>query len=183
MTLREIFDFGVGGSKDLKKIIEVLDANSDYCLIGGMALNCYVDPVYTADADFALAVKDIDAVKAALLAAGMEIKENKHNLSVYSPGSKLIVHITTDEQYQQFPARAESKCLFDDEISVKVASLVDLTQGKIWAFQDSCRRLTKRTKDRLDLQRIGINYPDLMPLLPEAIQQEIKIDAEHDLSM
>ena len=59
-----------------------------------------------------------------------------------APGSQLRIQFTTDELYQAFPARSmEAEVL---GIRVKVACLEDVTQGKLWAYGDSSRRLSKR---------------------------------------
>jgi hypothetical protein len=55
-----------------------------------------------------------------------------------------------------------------------VAALPDLLQGKIWAWEDPQRRLSKRKKDELDLIRIGEGYPEMRSLLPTAILQQIE---------
>jgi len=170
MTHREIFDIGVGGSGAIKQIIDILAANGEYCLIGGMAINCYCSPLYTADSDFAIASSNKDAVKAAMKEAGMKVKAGRYYMSVFIPNSKLTIHITTDERYKDFGKRAEEKMIFE-EFPVKVASLEDLVKGKTWCFEDPCRKLEKRLKDQLDLVRMGTNYPELMKQLPKEIQE------------
>jgi len=57
---------------------------------------------------------------------------------------------------------------------VPVASLEDVLQGKIWAWSDRERRLSKRKKDELDLIRIGEAYPKLHELLPKEIAEQLK---------
>lgn len=54
MTAREIYDLTLrGGGGDFQATVELLERLSvPWCLIGGLAVNAYVEPVYTADADF-----------------------------------------------------------------------------------------------------------------------------------
>ena len=173
MTHREIFEAGVGGSGAIKLVIDILDANGEYCLIDGMAINCYVEPVYTEDTDFAIAFDSKDAIKEALKRAGIKVKENRYDMSVFVPESKLTIHITTDVRYKDFGKNAREHLLFD-EFQVKVASLKDLIKAKTWCLEDSYRKASKHFKDQADLCRIGENYPELQELLPESIRKVLK---------
>ena len=40
-----------GGSSDFAQVVAILNASGPWCLIGGLAVNCYAEPVYTVDAD------------------------------------------------------------------------------------------------------------------------------------
>jgi hypothetical protein len=46
-------------------------------------------------------------------------------------------------------------------VRVKVACREDVTQGKLWAYGDPRRRLSKRKKCELDLVRLDEAYPEL----------------------
>ena len=39
-----------GGATDFARLIAVCEAMGPYCVIGGLAVNCFVEPVYTLDA-------------------------------------------------------------------------------------------------------------------------------------
>ena len=39
-----------GGATDFARMIAACEALGPYCLIGGLAVNCFVEPVYTLDA-------------------------------------------------------------------------------------------------------------------------------------
>lgn len=43
-----------GGSTDFARLIDACEPFRPYCLIGGLAVNCYVEPVYTLDANLVL---------------------------------------------------------------------------------------------------------------------------------
>jgi hypothetical protein len=58
-------------------------------------------------------------------------------------------------------------------VKVRVACLEDITQGKLWAFGDSNRRLSKRKKDELDLIRLAEAYPALKALDPKELQDQL----------
>ena len=53
---------------------------------------------------------------------------------------------------------------------MKVASLENVLQGKIWAYLDKERRASKRQKDLADIFRIIEKYPTLKKLLPKKIK-------------
>ncbi len=57
--------------------------------------------------------------------------------------------------------------------SIPVASLEDIVRGKVWAWQDEQRGSTKRKKDELDLMRIAEAYPQLRPLMPAQIVEQL----------
>ena len=52
MTAAEAYELtSQGGATDFARMVEVCESSGLYCLIGGLAVNCYVEPVYTLDAD------------------------------------------------------------------------------------------------------------------------------------
>jgi hypothetical protein len=55
-----------------------------------------------------------------------------------------------------------------------VADLKDIVQGKVWAWGDGQRRLSKRKKDELDLIRIGEAYPEMRPDMPREIVSQLE---------
>ena len=55
MTAAEIYESVTnGGSSDFAELVTVLNRNEPWCLIGGLAVNCYVEPVYTVDVDLVM---------------------------------------------------------------------------------------------------------------------------------
>ena len=54
---------------------------------------------------------------------------------------------------------------------MKVACREDVTQGKLWAYADPRRRLTKRKKDELDLIRLAEAYPELKSLYSSELRE------------
>jgi hypothetical protein len=62
MKLNEIYDGVVAeGSSALAEVIAALEqAGMRYAVIGGLAVNAYVEPVFTADADIVIALHDVD---------------------------------------------------------------------------------------------------------------------------
>lgn len=174
MTHREIFDSAVGGSGALKQIIDILAVNVDYCLIGGTAINYYVEPIYTGEVNFVISPNDKIKILKALQGAGIDFKDDDTCISIPVPKtSRLTIYINTDSRYQGFMANTHAGLLFD-EFKVQLAALEDLIQGKIWSLEDSCRKVSKQFKDQADLCRIVENYPKLIKLLPIYLQEIIK---------
>jgi hypothetical protein len=67
MTAEEVFESVTnGGASDFAVAVEILSRFGPWCLIGGLAVNCYVEPVYTVDADFAISAWKMSQVQAAL---------------------------------------------------------------------------------------------------------------------
>ncbi len=171
MTAAKAFESISGSGDDLQQVVAVCDALRDYCLIGGLAVNCYVEPVYTMDADFALATAHLDTVKQRLAALGFKVEDHPHSLNALRPGSQLSIQFTKDSRYADFHARAEIRETLG--LRLRVASLADLVQAKVWAWSDPKRRLSKRKKDELDLIRVAEKFPQFIPQLPEAIRRQL----------
>lgn len=130
-----------GGGTDFGKVISTCQSLGPYCLIGGLAVNCYVEPVYTLDADLVIIAEHLPALN-----------------------SQLRIQFTTDPRYQDFPLRSSKREVLG--ILVEVACLEDVTQGKLWAYSEPQRRLSKRKKDELDLIRLAEAYPWLKQRYP-----------------
>jgi hypothetical protein len=157
MTAVEVYELTTqGGATDFARLIRICESFGPYCLIGGLAVNCYVEPVYTLDADLVV-------ISSVLRDVMGHLDEQR---------SDLRIQFTTDERYQAFPLRSvEAEVL---GIHVKIACLEDVTQGKLWAYTDPRRRLSKRKKDELDLIRLAEAYPHLQALYPTELRDQIE---------
>lgn len=172
MTADEAFSSISGSGDDFARVVELCEGLGDYCLIGGLAINAHVEPVYTMDADFVLAAAQLPRARAMLADGGFALEDFPHSLNALRAGSQLRIQFTKDARYAAFPARAERREVFGRPL--RVACLADLVQGKIWAWSDPQRRLTKRKKDELDLIRIAEKFPEFLPQLPAAIRQQME---------
>ena len=92
-------------------------------------------------------------------------------LNATTPVSQLRIQFTTDDRYQAFLARSVDAEVLG--VPVKIACLEDVTQGKLWAYGDPRRRLSKRKKDELDLIRLAEAYPELKFLYPAELRDQI----------
>jgi hypothetical protein len=172
MTASEVFESVTGsGSSDFALLASILNAHGPWCLIGGLAVNCYVEPVYTLDADIVVAATKSDSIKQDLAVAGFSIQEFPHSINAQMKGSELRIQLTTDTRYQDFLSDTKVFEVLGEQ--VPVASLSNLVQGKTWAWNDESRRPTKRKKDELDLMRILETYPEWRQLMPEEISKQV----------
>jgi hypothetical protein len=172
MTAAEIYESVTnGGASDFAEIVAMLNRHKPWCLIGGLAVNCFVEPVYTVDADVVIVAANLEQIGRELEAAGFRVKRFEHSMNAQRPSSELNVQFTTDARYQDFLAGAtECEVL---GVQVPVASLEDIVRGKVWAWQDEQRRSTKRKKDELDLMRIAEAHPALRRLIPAEIVKQL----------
>ncbi|MCU1266272.1 MAG: hypothetical protein JWM21_2590 [Acidobacteria bacterium] len=172
MTASEIFESVTGsGSSDFALLVSILNEHGRWCLIGGLAVNCYVEPVYTLDADIVVAVSEVDSIRRDLAGAAFAVKEFPHSINAQMRGSELRIQLTTDSRYQDFLDDTNLMEVLDEQ--VPVASLINIVRGKIWAWSDQTRRSTKRKKDELDLMRMLEAYPELRSSMPEEITKQI----------
>jgi hypothetical protein len=173
VTAAEAYDLTTqGGATDFARLIAACESFGPYCLIGGLAVNCYVEPVYTLDADIVVIASSLAQVSTYLRMQGFKIEEYPHSVNAQAPASELRIQFTTDERYQAFlPRSVEAEVL---GVRVRVACLEDVTRGKLWAYGDSRRRLSKRKKDELDLIRLAETYPDLKSQYPRELQEQLE---------
>ena len=143
MTAEEIYESVTnGGASDFAIVAEILARHGPWCLIGGLAVNCYVEPVYTVDADIVVVAQELEAIADQLAAAGFRIERFAHSLNARKAAGKLNVQFTQDPRYQDFLGRATPREVLGR--MVPVADLKDIVQGKVWAWSDGQRRLSKR---------------------------------------
>ena len=91
-------------------------------------------------------------------------------MNLTSTKSDLRIQLQTDPRYQAFIVRSSTRELMGYQM--RVAALEDVLQGKIWAYSDEQRRMSKRQKDLADIFRLVESYPRLKDLLPESLKTE-----------
>jgi hypothetical protein len=170
MTATEVFESVTGsGSSDFARLVRILNQHEPWCLIGGLAVNCYVEPVYTLDADIVIVSNELERIKPELSDAGFGVQEFPHSLNATMPGSELRIQFSLDPRYQEFLTQTELKEVLGEQ--VPIASLTNIVRGKIWS--DEGRRPTKRKKDELDLMRILEAYPEMREMMPREIDEQV----------
>jgi hypothetical protein len=170
VTEKEFLNGVAKGKFDLiQNLLDILSGNNiSYCIIGGLAVNAYVEPVISLDLDIVITTHDISNFKKSVLHT-FEIKEFPHSIHLYHADSDLRVQIQTDHRYQDFISNANDKHVLG--YLMKVASIEDVLKGKIWTYMDLERRQSKRQKDLADIFRIIESFPNLESLLPHKIRK------------
>ena len=172
MTATEIYESVTnGGASDFAEVVAVLNQYKPWCLIGGLAVNCFVEPVYTTDVDVVVVAANLKPIERELKAAGFRMKQFEHSMNAQRLASKLIVRFTTDAVYQEFLTNVTQEEVLG--VIIPVASVENIIRSKVWAWQDMTRRLSKRKKDELDLIRIAEAHPKLRRLIPEKIVKQL----------
>ena len=157
-----------GQADIVQQFIDLLnEMEINYCVIGGLAVNAYVEPVVSLDLDLVITADSLGKLckKAEEI---FSINRFPHSLNLKSPKSDIRIQLQTDLRYQSFISNAKIKKVMGYEM--KVAALEDVLQGKIWAYSDDQRRKSKRQKDLADIFRLVEAYPGLKDFLPEPIK-------------
>jgi hypothetical protein len=162
------------GQEDiLRLLLDILrETGTAYCVIGGLAVNAYAEPVVSLDLDVVVAAAGVEAVSRAAEGHGLKVQRFEHRLNLTSPRSDLRIQIQTDARYQTFLPRAEERDVLG--YRMKVAALEDVLQGKLWAYQDAQRRPSKRQKDLADILRLAESFPELRSRLPASIRDKLE---------
>lgn len=172
MTEKEFLNNIANGQEDiLQKFIDIMiESKTSYCVIGGLGVNAYVEPVVSLDLDIVVAIEKLDQLKP-LLAKQFTLQEFEHSVNLSSKNSQLRIQLQTDPRYQSFLENSTTKNIMG--YKMKVASLEDILSGKIWAYEDNKRRPSKRQKDLADIARIIETYPHYSQSIPEKIKSKL----------
>ncbi|MEW6102204.1 MAG: nucleotidyl transferase AbiEii/AbiGii toxin family protein [bacterium] len=155
----------------LQGFIDILKKEKiPFCVIGGLGVNAYVEPIVSLDLDVVISLSKIDSL-VEILKKRFNVKKETHSINIASSSSDLRIQIQRDPKYQIFITKASYRNVLGYEMPV--ASVEDILQGKIWAYQDKTRRPSKRKKDLTDIMRLVETYPDLISRLPEEIKKEV----------
>jgi hypothetical protein len=173
MTGKEFLN---GVTRSRRDIVEVLlellkQTNCRYCVIGGLAVNAYAEPVVSLDLDVVVIADRVEALRTAAESMGMKTESFEHSVNLSAEDSDLRIWIQTDPRYQDFLDRAQRRNVLGHEMSV--AGLKDVLQGKAWAYLDHTRRRSKRQKDLADILRLVETHPELAGELPPGIANQL----------
>lgn len=174
MTGKSFLQRVANGQVDVVELLLSLlaETGADYCIIGGLAVNAYAEPVVSLDLDLVVVSERIADLRSAAEAKGMKVQEFAHSVNLSISGSDLRIQVQTDPRYQEFIARGQRRSVLGYEMSV--ASLKDVLCGKVWAYCDATRRRSKRQKDLADIMRLVETHPELMAELPEEVAAELE---------
>jgi hypothetical protein len=172
---KEFINSVANGKLDIiQMVLDILaETGSRYCLIGGLAVNAYVEPVVSLDLDIVAAVEDLEAICKAAKERGFRVERFEHSVNLTSETSDLRIQLQTDPRYQEFISDAEPRDVLG--YKMKVAKLGNVLRGKVWAYMDKERRKSKRQKDLADIFRIIEAYPELEAALPQSLRNDFCI--------
>ena len=166
MLAREFWQRVVRDRADLlPRLLAALDGTR-YCVIGGVAVNAYVEPHITLDFDLVIHADDLAAVEQAL-EGSVTIERFGHSTNISAYDSGMRVQISTDARYEGAIERAGYREVLG--VQMRVAALPDVLQGKIWASMSESRRPRKRQKDLFDIARLLDEHPELRERVPPDI--------------
>lgn len=146
------------------------ESGAPYCVIGGQAVNAYVEPLVSLDLDLAIAAPDLARLLPSL-GYEFDIERFEHSVKLSAPNSDLRVQFQLDPRYADFVARREIRSVLGH--ALPVARLEDVLTGKIWAVSDPARRASKRQKDLADISRLLERYPELAESVPREIRDRL----------
>jgi len=170
MTKKEFLNAVANGKIDILKIfLDTISAvGADYCVIGGLAVNAYAEPVVSLDLDIIIATSDIEKL-CDLASKHFKIQHFAHSINLSSSESDLRIQLQTDSRYQDFIPKAKVHNVLGYDM--KIADVKDVLQGKIWAYSDKKRRMSKRQKDLADIIRLIESFPSLSAQIPDSIHK------------
>ncbi len=173
MDEREFLNRAANGQGDfVQEVLALLETHgAPFCLVGGLAVNAYAEPVVSLDMDIVVVAEQLESL-VGILQTYFTVKRYPHSINVTSPKSDLRVQLQTDARYQPFVQRAVRKKVLGYELPV--AALEDVLQGKLWAYADVERRPSKRQKDLADILRLVEAHPHLEAMLPEHIKRMLQ---------
>ena len=174
MTDKEFFRKIANGKDDfLQEFVDILKKGKfSFCVIGGLGVNAYAEPVVSLDLDVVIVSEKIDNL---LLQLKKKFKLEKfaNSINVARKGSALRIQIQTDPRYQDFIKRAKVKNVLGYKLPV--AAIEDIFQGKVWAATDETRRASKRQKDLADILRLIEAKPQLKESLPQSLKTRLNL--------
>jgi hypothetical protein len=77
-----------------------------HCVIGGLAVNAYAEPVVSLDLDIVIVTDKVQSLCEAANSKGITIERFEHSINLSVPGSDLRIQIQTDPRYQEFITQA-----------------------------------------------------------------------------
>ena len=109
------FISNINGKTDILQIFldALRAAKMPFCVIGGLAVNAYTDPVVSLDLDIVVVsdrIKDLSGS----LPPGFKLKSFSNSLNISAPGADLRIQVQTDPRYQDFLSRAKRKSDSED---------------------------------------------------------------------
>lgn len=174
MTKKEFARRILAGKTDiLQQILGLMRRRKiAFCVIGGLAVNAYAEPVVSLDLDIVVDAGRLQDLRQAL-SADFKVRVFANSLNISRPGSDLRIQVQTDPRYQAFLPAARMKDVLG--YRMPVARMEDVLQGKVWAALDEARRPSKRQKDLADILRLVEKRPALASAVPGELRSRLSL--------
>jgi len=172
MTKKE-FTLRIFNSKTdiLQELLDILQEKKvRFCVIGGLAVNAYAEPVVSLDLDIIIDSLHLENFLD-ILPKCFKVKKFQNSINISRRGSDLRIQVQTDPRYQCFLDRAQKRSVLGYKLPV--AQIEDVLRGKIWAAQDKTRRASKRQKDLADILRLLETKKSLRALIPRILMRKL----------
>ena len=175
MTSKQFINALANGSVDvIALLVAVIEkAQAQYCIVGGLAVNAYADPVVSLDLDVVVSDGALESICAAAEAAGFSVERFPNSVNLAIGASDLRVQVQTDPRYQAFLMRAVLRPVLG--YALQVAHIEDVLLGKSWAYLDPSRRPSKRQKDLADILRLIEAQPALRDRVPAELGPHLPV--------
>jgi hypothetical protein len=158
----------------LQTFLDILERESvSFCIVGGLAVNAYTEPVVSLDLDVVVATDQLNNL-ISILEKNCSVTRHFNTINITKPSSDFRIQLQLDQRYQPFIERAIRQKVLGYELPV--ATIEDVLQGKIWAATDETRRRSKRQKDLSDIIRLIETRKDLIALVPEKLKKQLSLD-------
>lgn len=158
-------------SNFLERVVALLAEHGiRYCVIDGVGVNAYAEPMVTQDLDIIIAADQIEYVRG-LMEERFKVREFEHILNVYDPDSGLQVQVQRDPALSEIVGRARTYTVM--ELAVPVAAPEDLIELKVAAAREPKRRGSKRQKDLADIVRLVEAFPELRDRIPADVSERL----------
>lgn len=174
MTGKDFFNAVARNEEDVVQVLLDIfsETRAPYCVVGGLAVNAYAEPVVSLDLDIVVASESVAEVVSAAESRGFKAERFEHSINLTSRHSQLRIQFQTDARYEGFLGRSIQKDVLG--YKMRVADAADVLQGKLWAYQDETRRKSKRQKDLADILRLVEAKPSLTELLPPEMRKQVE---------
>jgi len=175
MTKKDFLRRILSGKTDVLQVfLDILrERKIKFCVIGGLAVNAYADPVVSLDLDIVVISDRIKDLRDSL-PAGFKIRSFPNSLNISATGSDLRIQVQTDPRYQDFLSRSKRRSVLG--YPMPVADAEDVLLGKVWAALDETRRPSKRQKDLADILRLVESRPALAARIPRILAKKLSLD-------
>jgi hypothetical protein len=82
----------------IQMLLDILaETGSRYCLIGGLAVNAYVEPVVSLNLDIVAAIENIEAICKAAKERGFRVERFEHSVDLTSESSESSASVIASE--------------------------------------------------------------------------------------